>query len=434
MKKSLVLFAAVAALASCSDNLELSSDLTSPKAIQFSTYTNIVSTRGVDTKVANLDSIRVTAIAVKGAVGSQAEENNFFTNLLLTSGDNGTTWSYAGTPYFWPAYNLNFYAHNFPNTNSKVGEGVLNFNSGDDAINKNKHCITFTTGTNIDSLKDIVVARIATVTKDSSDYVKSNKVTLPFTHALTKINVQAKNVKDSLYKFEVKGIKFVNVINKGTYNFGTYDAAKDTIPTGTWTPVARTVNANLVDYRKIDTVKVLKSDEYLDMDFNLVSGASWMFIPQNLPNWTTAGTNKDTTNTKNNSYIALLSKITTRDGGAMVYPATIDTTSGKYTSDGFAWVAIPLGDTLKLQQGKSYVFSLNFFAGKGGAGLVDPEQPADLDGDKKPENDKGKPIIPGTNPDDEGEHPDTIFFGVSVSNWTDASTTDYSGKLNGLDL
>ena len=99
MKKSFLLGAiAVAALASCSNDDVV--DVNKGEGISFRASLDKALTRANVTNLQNLQAFNVTAIG-NGAT--------YFTNLGVTSTDNGANWTTAST-YYWPGYELTFFA------------------------------------------------------------------------------------------------------------------------------------------------------------------------------------------------------------------------------------------------------------------------------------------------------------------------------------
>jgi len=438
MKKLYVLLATGLLMASCAQNEEIMNEWTSPDSndgrITFATYAQKIRTKGIDTKIENLSPLQVTAIGVTTASGDDAKENgNYFTNLNLTSDDNGTTWE-TGATYFWPSYQLNFFAHNFPlgSTPTSEGDGSGSGNASGDAgatldtktIDKTQKVFTYVTGTDINTMTDIVAATALNESRTANGSGDAKAVTLTFKHLMSKISVYASNGNPGAYNIKVVGIKFVNVVKKGTYSFGTFgkNASGDYEMSGFgWTPLASsdaTFATYQIDYKATGDQTASSDAEissgdapwdapvlltkasgdagYKRVCFNETKDANWMFIPQTLTAW-----EKKTASSGDKSYIALYVNITTSSNGS-VYPLT--------AADGdYAYAAIPFGSDFEMKQGKEYKFKINFFSGdKGGAGYVDPEDPEDITGDGI--DDPGDPII-----NEDGNN--KITFTPKVEEW-----------------
>ena len=97
MKKNF-LFAAMSimALASCSNDDIV--DVNNGSGISFRASLDKAVTRANATNLQNLAAFNVTAIG---------NNTNYFTNLGVTSADNGANWTTAST-YYWPSYQLAF--------------------------------------------------------------------------------------------------------------------------------------------------------------------------------------------------------------------------------------------------------------------------------------------------------------------------------------
>lgn len=95
--KKYFLFSAMAAvaLASCTNDDVV--DVNKGGGISFRASLDKARTKAVTT-LSNLGAFNVTAIG---------NGSNYFTNLGVTSSDNGLTWATASI-YYWPSYGLSF--------------------------------------------------------------------------------------------------------------------------------------------------------------------------------------------------------------------------------------------------------------------------------------------------------------------------------------
>ena len=98
MKCSVFVVAVALVMASCSQ--DETTGINKGSTIRFRTSVERT-TRGVQTTLADLGEFKVTA------VGNGA---NYFTDLGVSSSDNGATWTPAKI-YYWPSYDLDFCAY-----------------------------------------------------------------------------------------------------------------------------------------------------------------------------------------------------------------------------------------------------------------------------------------------------------------------------------
>ena len=376
MKKLMMLLPLAAlVLTSCSsDNVEqLADDVTIVNypegAIWFST--DIETTRGLTT-AANFREFKVTG------VHSNAEYA--FSNLIVTS-ENGTVWTYdtgdEQKPFkYWPADNtdVNFYAYAPSSLQEKVvidnayGKQVTGFKQEQTVANQ------------ID-----VLSAYATGSKSSNAYTG---VTLDFKHALSQIEIKAKNSQTDKYTVKVKGVKLCRVNDEGNMLFQT--AAADY-------PTWNTLSGKQSFIKKGDTETTLTGSVQSIMFGN----DNFLMLPQSLTAWD--GTANDA---QEGAYLAVLCQIVRLSDNKQIYPDD----AGKY---GFS--AVPIGT--KWEVGHKYVYTLDFFGAGDGAGQVDPdpknpENPNDNDVDDKPKGDDGEggdPII------DDAKSP--IKFTVTITDW-----------------
>ena len=329
------------------------------KGIGFSAYTaKPTKAAQTDVTTANFNSFEVTAIG-NGAV--------YFVNVTFTKGS--TVWE--STPiYFWPAYELNFYAYNTP------ANGPLT-----PTINTTSQTLTFTPSTTLTEQEDLVAAYAPNETEPSGP------TNLTFNHYLTQIVVKALNT-NATYGVEVAGVKIAHMKNKVKYTFSSNtatlaDGAADETYSSEFAAGAKTLTADAQEVMTASTEN------------------KWYLVPQDVTAWNKS----ETDNSSDGTYLALKVKITANSGALRIYPATV--TGGEY-----AWMAIPLSQTFS--QGHKYTFVIKFFENNG-AGNVDPETPGDLDGDGDAADDKGKSIIGGA-----------ITFKATVNPWTPETEIEIS--------
>ena len=356
MKKAFIFLAAVAAataMVSCNKDLELRNrENSNPDyGINFKLAESPL-TKAAETTVANIGSFKVTAI------GNAA---NFFTDLdVAVSGTGACT---PAKTYYWPGYQLDFFA--YANHSSGVAsitnaaKGIAGVTPVAAAADQKDFVISYQTGTKAANM--------------------ASGVALNFRHALSQIVVKAANKSTSGIKINVKGVKMANVKASGDFSFPA--AVTDPHDGGTldfalWNSSAAAKTAYTIGGASETAVAL--SATAADIMF---SGASWMLIPQQLVAW---DLNADKANAGANAFIGVYLQILDAADNQL-YPAT----AGEY-----AYANVPI-DT-KWEPGKRYTYTLNFLdeTTGGGAGVDDNGDPV-----------LGKPIA----------------FTLTVDDWVDAS-------------
>jgi hypothetical protein len=326
MKKNLfILAAATLALASCSNEEMI--ELNKGNAIDFRAAMGVAS-RGDETTTANIGQFYVTAVDQDG-------EGLYFSEELFTNERSGTTLFESASDYYWPGtHTLNFYAYSY--YTGKNSDGKLN------AIDKSK-LGTINIGRDSQMLEGFSPAEnvadqidFVSATTSASKAVASG-LPLTFKHNLVETEVRAKT-KNTNYTFEIKGIKFGNLVSKADFNFATF----------AWTPDESATTDYKIEYADVIT---------LDPDATEVQGLSditnvgrMMVLPQNLTKGETKTTIKD------GSYIAVLLKITTNSTKVRVYPYVDNT-------EEYAWAYVPVD--FAWTAGNRYIYTLDFSHGAG---------------------------------------------------------------------
>ena len=259
MKKELFCALIALSLTSC----DKSDDIQSlPKAINFNSYTGVPTSRAIDkSKFMGGDAISVSAFKHDGDLDTQPFKPEFFDNLPVTaegsSDYTATKWTYDDTR-FWPtSQNVSFVAsHNHPIT---VENGSI-------------------------LLKDFSVKASATEQVDLLWSGAPNKkatdgvVNFTFKHALSRIVFTAK--LNQVYQnatLNVTGITVNNVVNKGTYTFGSMTPNATAWAAGSWTPSTTTTDKN--DYSAINSVEGI----VIEAEPNPI-GTSLLLLPQDIIN------------------------------------------------------------------------------------------------------------------------------------------------------
>lgn len=373
-KKFLFAAMAIAALASCSNDELIEAN--SGEGISFRTSLD-KATRGATANVTtlqNLTNFKVTAIG---------NGSNYFTDLLVSSANQGVNWTTAST-YYWPSYDLKFFAY-APTT----GIGTVDITNGAQQITG------FTPDADVAQQKDLLIA-YNTGTKAANE---GSGVPMNFKHALSQIEIKAKCSNPNI-KIEVKGIRIVNPATSGKFTFPTEETTPQfALNQGNWTELT---GANTSAYK-------VKGSSIIELNENaksLMFGENnFMLIPQQLTPWA------ETTNTAG-AYISVLCRIYNVNGDetTLLYPqpTTNDSKEGKYA---YASVAI----NTNWVPGKKYIYTLEFCSadtdGNGG-GLIDPnpdnENDPDVDPNPKEGSEGGDPVLNGP-----------IKFTVTVDDWAD---------------
>lgn len=377
MKKNL-LFAALAAsvMVSCSNDDIV--DVNHGEGIAFRASLDRALTRANATNLKNLNAFNVTAIG---------NGQNYFSNMGVTSQDEGQNWVTAST-YYWPSYKLSFFAY----APQEPGGTVSIDNSG-------KKITGFSPSQKVSEQKDLVVSYNEGDKKNNED----KGVAMNFKHALSQIEVKAKCSNDKI-KIEVLGVKMVNAAAKADFTFPEDETlASYTLPQNNW--------SNLLEKDDHSKAYMIKGSQKLQLradEQSIMFGTNnFMLIPQQLTAWN--GT-EDT----NGAYLSVLCRIYSLDNGkeTLLYP---EPTKDDPKTDKYAFAAVAI-DT-NWEPGKKYTYTLNFCGNGGGAGEIDPNpvdpiDPTDpeIDPTPKPDGNGGDEIL--------GK---PIKFTVTVDEWKDES-------------
>lgn len=310
MKKQFFFMAAVAiALSSCSneDLVEVNNGNAIDFRVTMGAETN---SRGVETTNNNLDKFYVTAV----------NNSKLYFHDELFSKAAGATKFTSTNIYYWPGdeSNVDFYAYGYAGDLKSLDADLNNA-----TINATSQKINFTPATAPANQLDLIVA------KASGSSTTEGTVELPFNHALSQIQIFAKNTNAN-YTYEVTGIKIANVKPTGVYDFtgnGSWSASGD--PT-----------SYVVDYAE-NTVITLDGTAQNLSNLNDANNTGAMLIPQQLIEWQKSTSDKGT-------YLAVKVKITMTGTGTEIY-------------SGYACVAIGTNWT----PGNCYIYTLNFSEGAG---------------------------------------------------------------------
>lgn len=339
MKKE-ILFAAVAAvaMASCSSDDTLDAN----KSVYGITFRASVDkhTRATEVNINNMGTFNVTAVG---------NEKTYFSNLVATSTD-GTSWTTDKT-YYWPSYELTFYAWSQLADNAAVS-----------VSNSEKKITGVAPSQTVVNQKDLLVS----VNKGTKAENNGSGVTMNFKHALSQIVVQAKCSND-IMKIEVLGVKLVNMATKADFTFPTDVTASDaTLAQGQWSNLSGDKDHSKAYMVKGTTPVTLTSTAQSIMFDN----GSFMLIPQQLTKWDATSTTADDNNTKG-AYLAVLCRVSSLNGTeeTLLYP---EPTAEDAKANKYAFTAV--GIDTNWEPGKKYTYTLDFCNGvDGGCGLVAPD-------------------------------------------------------------
>ncbi len=391
MKKLFMLLPLAALVfASCtSDNYENAEDVKIANypegAIWFST--GIDATRTLIT-AANFRQFNVTGIH------SNAEYA--FTDLEVNS-ENGTVWTYGdGQTYkYWPSDNTDVKFFAYAPVSLKANTTIS------DAYGKK--IAAFKQEMVVANQVDVLSATV-TGNKSSNAYTG---VTLDFKHALSQIEIKAKNSNTAEYTVKVLGVKLCRVNDEGDM---TFQSVSTDLPT--WN--------NLTGSKSFMKQGSGAKELTNQVQSIMFGNDNFLMLPQSLTAWN--GSKED----KTGSYLAVLCQIYKIESNT---PTLIFPTGNDETKYGFS--AVPIGT--KWEVGHKYVYTLDFFGAGDGAGQVDPEpgnakpdpsapEPGSGDspidttptgGDTTPDGGDtagGNPIIP------DAKSP--IKFTVTITDWT----------------
>lgn len=371
-------------------------------------------TRGESVTLANLDAFRVWA--VNEDADNPAIEKNFMD--VVTPNDDGTAWKMQSSHYWMTdaVSGTPFYGDNIASFSGIYPKDLV---TSEERPVKTDLSLTTANGR---ELKDILVAYYSG-TRDANI---TSGVPLNFKHVLSQIVIRARNGHTDERKVEIIGVKLVNVKPQGTLTFPRVNTngteAYTPISDVTGTPVAYSINHS----SQQEIVELTGEAQNLMFDGDAAPGG-FMVLPQS---FTCADDPYDLTAT--DTYISVLCRLykkTAEGTWSLIYPK--GNTSGQY-----AYASVGIAGTW--ESGKKYIYTLNFYEGSGGAGVIDPN-PTDPDnpGDPDDPNNPGNPEVDPT-PDDP-ENPSgvvddeqsrmPIVFTVTVEDWQEGTGSDFNKIL-----
>ena len=229
---------------------------------------------------------------------------------------------------------------------------------------------------------------------------------MTFKHALSQIEVKAKNEKASSVKVEIIGVKLVNMATKATLTFPESTLDNTKLPINNWSNQTDLNIPSKAYYSNGTKAVVLNSTEFQSVMFG---ENNFMVIPQQITAWNAVKNDPDAEINKQGAYLAVLCRISnlSEAGETLIYPAPTadDPKTGKYA---YSAVAINTKTINQWEPGKKYVYNLTFCSDGGGVGKVDPNP-------ENPGGNSNTDETPGTGGEDILGGP--IKFSITVEDW-----------------
>ncbi|MDE6556830.1 MAG: fimbrillin family protein [Duncaniella sp.] len=350
MKSSAFLLAFSALLlASCSQDEPVA--VNDSSAISFRPA---LGSRATETTNSNLSKFYVTSFLD----GDTKNASVYFTDIQFDKGNDG--YFTSAKPYYWPGDNstLAFYAYS--PSQDELGADIT-------MTATDKKLENF-------AVADSIADQVDFITSYGTGNRKDNETAgleLTFSHRLSQVEVRAKSENPN-YTVQVRGVRIGRPQYMGTFDFATNEWTLDD-----WHDTA-------VYTSQCDTVTLTKNAVSV-----MGNAGNAMLMPQQLVAW---DYKNDPDNVARQAYLSVYIRITDPDG-SQIYPFPHDTYKDTFTGADhrqYGWASIPI-DT-KWEQGKKYVYTLDFTQG---AGVVDPDDPT-----------PGVPVLG-----------DPIKFNVNVLNW-----------------
>lgn len=345
MKKTPLFLMAVSAiaLASCSEDEPVSVRQSTNEAISFRSG---MGTRATETTNANLDKIFVTAVYGDSTINSSTGRMSGFKNTLYfdnTEFDKGSDSFFTaagGKEYSWlaPTQQINFFA--YAPSQDDLGADIL---MKDD--NSGMTLESFAVPESIADQVDFITANASGTRKNN----ETSGVELTFDHRLSQIELRAKSENDN-YTYKVIGARIGRPQFMGTFDFNSNEWTLDD-----WHDTA--IYDAACDTTTLSSAPV----SIMGTDGNA------MLMPQTLTPW---DSKNDPDNVAREAYLSVLVNITRTDNGVQIYPFANESEFTHQPVRQYGWASIPLSGTW--EQGKKYIYTLDF---TNGAGVTDPDDP-----------------------------------------------------------
>ena len=396
MKKNNLLIFAVAALgfAACANDetTAVNEKLAESNEISFRTFVG-GQMRAADVTTANLNTAGGT-FYVTARHTVDATTTTYFDNVPFVYNTTTSTFNSA-TKYYWPAAGtLDFFAYT-----PAVKDGEL--------ARPNYTTFTVTPSTTVAEQLDLVFANTDGKTKNgvynTTQHYGADGIPINFRHAQSKIVVKVKNSVLSNLKFEITGMKIVNVDGSATFTYNdaaapTGDENTDntgTLKVGDWTNNANDRTAvyttafspNIVSAKQDDS-QFLNGEGTIgteDEDLNMI------LIPQTTEDATTVYSAAALNAPYSGSYIALKMVIKDNVNNIVIADATTDVSTVN------KWAMWPV--KFEWEPGKKYTYVIDLAGG--GYWELNDDTDSDLD-----------PILDGAV---------IKFVSVTVDNWSPES-------------
>ncbi|MDE6017887.1 MAG: fimbrillin family protein [Muribaculaceae bacterium] len=379
MKKTPLFLMAVSAiaLASCSEDEPVSVRQATNEAISFR---SAMGTRATETTNANLSKIFVSAVYGDSTVNSSTKKMDgynyslYFDNAEFDKGSDSFFTAAGGKEYDWlsPKQQINFFAYS--PSQDEIGADII---MKDD--NSGMTLQSYAVPENIAEQVDFITAN-ASGTRQANE---TSGVELTFDHRLAQIELRAKSENDN-YTYKVIGMRIGRPQYVGSFDFNTNEWTLDD-----WHDTAIFTSSCDTTTLSATPVSIMGAD------------GNAMLLPQTLTPWSPKD---DPDNVAREAYLSVLVNITRTDNGVQIYPFANESEFTFKPVREYGWASIPLSGTW--EQGKKYIYTLDF---TNGAGTTDPDDPF-----------PGTKIIGGP-----------IKFTVQVNDWVDANTEkvyDMNGK------
>ena len=355
---------AALAMASCSSSDEVAQSVQSPAENQELKFFPAIegSTRGAIETTSSISQFYVLASGdlKEGAAESSAD----YTSAWQAVTKNGANWNVT-TKMYWAGDNATATFTAFANATKEDGTEF----DATDLTTPVTSLANVTIPTVLDKQKDLVVAY-----NTGSRTAFASGVPLHFRHALSQIVVNATYVNDNTVNattypelvVKVKGVKFMNVKNKGTLTLPSASTASGNAYTPAWASVTGSETYATAPYTEIT---LSSAPQFIDKSEN---GANpLLLMPQ-----TTAAAADLTAAPITGAYLMVEVDINKKSDNSDFYPVDGYTGNG---NTGYAWIAVPV--SIDWKGGYKYTYTLNFT--NTAVGNVDPDDP----------DNPGEPII-----------------------------------------
>lgn len=351
-QKLFILAAAVAALASCSNeeiaSVEQSQAKTSANAITFVPMVNGI-TRGMSTDASVYD-VTISDLRNQGfhvnAMNAGTTTPYFSNAIFFYDGENYTSM----TPYYWPwSGSLDFYAYYYYDQyEDETGDQLT-------VTNYKTFTVTPYHAANTDDQPylasnqiDLVYAATKNKSKNSGD------IALNFRHTGSKIRCEVKN-SSTAYKFTVCAWKVGYVSPSGTFTFadtntdGNNNGSGTTLTAAQWSGQATaSIATQYASYPSSGTIAAKSADEE---HITPLSG-EMLLVPQTLTaatGYASSSVNADL----NGAFIAVQIKIQDASNDDYII--------GSSAADGYVWAIWPISGSW--EPGKQYIYTIDLAGG-----------------------------------------------------------------------